>query len=60
MERNGLTEQEARARVEAQPKNTEYVELANVVLSSQWRVEYTRKQVDKAWTGLLSRLGLHT
>ncbi|XP_054285722.1 bifunctional coenzyme A synthase [Macrosteles quadrilineatus] len=60
MERNGLTEQEARARVEAQPKNTEYVELANVVLSSQWRVEYTRKQVDKAWTGLLTRLGLHT
>uniref|UniRef100_A0A1B6MQ73 Bifunctional coenzyme A synthase n=1 Tax=Graphocephala atropunctata TaxID=36148 RepID=A0A1B6MQ73_9HEMI len=58
MERNGLSEEEAKARLESQPTNTEYVERANVVFCSLWQKEFTQKQVDRAWTNLKERLNL--
>ena len=45
MERDGLTEEAACKRMEAQMTNTEYVNHANVVFSTQWEPEYTQKQV---------------
>jgi dephospho-CoA kinase len=45
MERDGLTEEEARRRMAAQPTNSEYIEQANVIFSTQWEPEYTQKQV---------------
>ena len=45
MERDGLTEEAACKRMEAQMTNTEYVSHANVVFSTQWEPEYTQKQV---------------
>ena len=45
MERDGLAEEEARSRMAAQPTNTEYIEQANVIFSTQWEPEYTQKQV---------------
>ena len=45
MERDGLTEEEARRRMAAQPTNTEFIEQANVIFSTQWEKAYTQKQV---------------
>lgn len=56
VERNGLSEKEAEARLASQPTNSEQVEQANVVFSSLWRQEFTRKQVTRAWTALGERL----
>uniref|UniRef100_A0A1B6JTY9 Bifunctional coenzyme A synthase n=1 Tax=Homalodisca liturata TaxID=320908 RepID=A0A1B6JTY9_9HEMI len=58
MERNGISEDEAKARLDSQPTNTEYVEQANIVFCSLWQKEFTHKQVDKAWTNLKERLSL--
>ncbi|XP_015116701.1 bifunctional coenzyme A synthase [Diachasma alloeum] len=49
MERNGLTEQEAEARINVQPSNTEQVEAATVVLSTLWSHQVTLEQVNRAW-----------
>lgn len=49
MERNGLSAKEAESRLASQPANSEQVAIANVVFSTLWSVEFTRKQVDKAW-----------
>ena len=45
MERDGLTEEAACKRMKAQMTNTEYINHANVVFSTQWEPEYTQKQV---------------
>ena len=45
MERDGLTEEEARRRMAAQPTNVEYIEQANVIFSTEWEPAYTQKQV---------------
>ena len=45
MERDGLTEEEAQRRMAAQPTNSEYIQQANVIFSTQWEPEYTQKQV---------------
>ena len=45
MDRDGLTEEEARRRMAAQPTNSEYIQQANVIFSTQWEPEYTQKQV---------------
>ena len=45
MERDRLSEEAARKRMEAQMTNAEYVHRANVVFSTQWEPEYTQKQV---------------
>lgn len=55
MERNGLSEHEAKARLESQPTNIEQVKHANIVFSTLWRTEFTKKQVTKAWIGLKER-----
>lgn len=54
--RNGLTEDQAQHRIASQPSNQTYVEAANVVFCSLWDVEYTRSQVDRAWSLLQDRL----
>lgn len=56
MERNNLSEDEAKARVNAQPKNSHVVEHSNVVFSSLWSYEYSQSQAEKAWNELLQRL----
>ena len=45
MERDDLTEEAARSRMSAQSSNSEYVQQANVIFSTQWEPEYTQKQV---------------
>ncbi|XP_050350593.1 bifunctional coenzyme A synthase isoform X2 [Nymphalis io] len=51
-ERNNLTEEEAKQRVDAQPSNKEQVDVANVVFSPYWSYEYTQTQIDRAWDQL--------
>lgn len=55
-DRNGLSEEEAGKRLQSQMKNSERLGRANVVLSTLWEPEYTQKQVEKAWNGLLERI----
>lgn len=51
-ERNSLSEEEAKQRIESQPTNQEQVALANVVFSPYWSYEYTQQQIDRAWDRL--------
>lgn len=52
MDRNRLTEEAAKLRIEIQPSNTEQVKEANVVISTLWSHEVTLEQVEKAWKEL--------
>lgn len=54
--RNGLSEEEARQRVEAQPSNLEQVAHANIVFSPFWSYRYTQSQIDRAWEHLQAYL----
>ncbi|EDO33766.1 predicted protein [Nematostella vectensis] len=54
--RDGMSEKQARQRLQAQMSNSERVNRANVVLSSLWVPDYTQKQVERAWNGLQERL----
>lgn len=45
IDRDDLTEEEAQRRMAAQPTNSEYIQQANVIFSTQWEPEYTQKQV---------------
>jgi phosphopantetheine adenylyltransferase/dephospho-CoA kinase len=56
MDRNGLSEEEAKLRIQIQPDNTEQIKEANVVISTLWSHEITQKQVEKAWKELISAL----
>ncbi|KAH0948898.1 hypothetical protein HN011_006343 [Eciton burchellii] len=56
MDRNGLSEEEAKLRIQIQPDNTEQIKEANVVISTIWSHEITQKQVEKAWKELISAL----
>lgn len=58
MERNKLTEDEAKARVASQLDNSVVVQHSNVVFSSLWSYEYSQLQADKAWSDLLKRLDI--
>ncbi|XP_046623301.1 bifunctional coenzyme A synthase [Neodiprion virginianus] len=60
MERNGLTESEAKSRVEAQPSNTEQINSANVVVSTMWSHSVTQKQIQKAWDLLKTYLARYS
>ena len=60
MERDGLTEAAARSRMAAQPSNAEYVEQANVVFSTQWKQEYTQKQVRVTHTHTHTHTNMYT
>lgn len=60
IERNNLSEDEAKARIAAQMKNAVVVEHSNVVFSSLWSYEYSQLQAEKAWFELLRRLNITT
>lgn len=56
MERNSLSEKEARQRITVQPNNVQQINEANVVVSTLWSHEVTQKQVQKAWNELMTYL----
>lgn len=56
IERNNLTEDEAKARIASQMSNDIIVAHSNVVFSSLWSYEYSQLQAEKAWKELLLRL----
>lgn len=56
MERNNLSEADAKARIAAQVENSVVVSHSNVVFSSLWSYEYSQMQAEKAWNELLKRL----
>ncbi|KAM8730438.1 bifunctional coenzyme A synthase [Acanthopagrus schlegelii] len=55
-ERDGVTSEDAERRLQSQWSNAKQVEHANVVLSTLWEKEVTRKQVLKAWNLLQKRI----
>ena len=48
MERMGLTEEEAEARIESQPGNSEYAAIADRVIENEGSLEDLKKQVENA------------
>ncbi|XP_043282731.1 bifunctional coenzyme A synthase [Venturia canescens] len=52
IERDSMTEAEARLRIQAQPSNLEQVEQATVVFSTMWSHSATMQQVQTAWNEL--------
>lgn len=55
-ERDGVSSEDAMRRLQSQWSNAKQVEHANVVLSTLWEPEVTRKQVLKAWNLLQKRI----
>lgn len=55
-ERDGVTAEDALRRLQSQWSNSKQVAHANVVLSTLWEPEVTRKQVLKAWNLLQKRI----
>ncbi|XP_070783038.1 bifunctional coenzyme A synthase [Enoplosus armatus] len=55
-ERDGLNTEDAQRRLQSQWSNAKQIEHANVVLSTLWETEVTRKQVLKAWNLLQKRI----
>lgn len=51
MSRNGLTEEEARARISAQMDIEEKKRLAGIVIDNSSGLEYTKQQIDEFWLG---------
>ncbi|XP_065359437.1 bifunctional coenzyme A synthase [Calliphora vicina] len=56
VERNGLTEEEAKRRLASQLSNSEMVARSHVIFSSLWDTEFTLKQAEKAWLMLMQEL----
>ncbi|PBC32004.1 Bifunctional coenzyme A synthase [Apis cerana cerana] len=56
MERNTLTETDAKLRVQAQLNNKDQVDEANVVICTLWSHEITEGQVQKAWNETMAFL----
>lgn len=56
MQRNNLTEVEAKARVNSQIDNETIVKNSHVVFSSLWSYEYSQFQAEKAFNHLLDTL----
>ena len=54
VERDGKTEEEAKARLSNQMSNKELISNCNSVFYTHWEVSVTRKQVDKAWNRVKS------
>lgn len=52
VERDGKTEDQAKARLDNQMTNKELISRCNSVFYSLWDYEITRKQIDKAWKRL--------
>ncbi|MED6238538.1 hypothetical protein ATANTOWER_024180 [Ataeniobius toweri] len=55
-ERDGISTEDALRRLQSQWSNSKQVKHANVVLSTLWEPEVTRKQVLKAWNLLQKRI----
>lgn len=55
-ERDGVATEDAQRRLQSQWSNGKQVEHANVVLSTLWEPDITRKQVLKAWNLLQKRI----
>ena len=53
--RDGCSVEKAKGILSSQMSNKERISHANVVLSSLWEREYTKGQVQKAWSALLER-----
>ena len=51
----GMREDEARARIAAQPPQADKVAQADVVIDNSGALEDTRRQVEAAWQALLER-----
>ncbi len=49
MKERGLTEEEARVRIRAQPPQEEKIRRADVVIDNSGDLEATRRQVEQAW-----------
>ncbi|XP_034187978.2 bifunctional Phosphopantetheine adenylyltransferase - Dephospho-CoA kinase [Osmia lignaria lignaria] len=60
IERNGLTVDDAKLRIQAQPSNVEQVNEANVVICTLWSHDITLEQVQKAWDELMKLLSTQT
>jgi len=60
MNRNQLSEEAAKSRIEIQPSNTEQIKEANVVICTLWTHEITLEQVEKAWKELTTALSQKT
>ncbi|XP_012273059.1 bifunctional coenzyme A synthase [Orussus abietinus] len=60
IERNALTEEEARLRIKSQPTNTEQINEAHVVISTLWSHEFTQQQIQKAWDSVREDLSCST
>ncbi|XP_065206569.1 bifunctional coenzyme A synthase [Planococcus citri] len=56
--RNHLSIEEAQTRINSQPQNKEYISNSNVVFCSYWDPNYTKYQVEKAWTNLKKRAAI--
>ncbi len=56
MARNGLSEEEALARIRAQPPQEEKVARADRVIDNSGSIEETRRQVDALWQEVLAKL----
>eukprot|EP00039_Didymoeca_costata_P013525 m.207132 g.207132 ORF g.207132 m.207132 type:complete len:793 (-) comp15801_c0_seq17:38-2416(-) len=56
MERNQLSEEEAKKRIAAQMSNGERLAKSNVLIYSEWAREQTDKQLKKAWDFLQPRV----
>ncbi|XP_034102912.1 bifunctional coenzyme A synthase [Drosophila albomicans] len=56
MERNSLSETEARNRLANQVANADIVDKSQVIFSSQWDYDFTQSQAERAWQLLLKEL----
>ncbi|ULU09366.1 hypothetical protein L3Y34_014048 [Caenorhabditis briggsae] len=56
VERDSLTESQAKDRMSSQISNKQRIDASNVVLCSLWKYEETRAQVDRAVEELLQRI----
>lgn len=56
VQRDNLTEEQAKDRMSSQISNKERIDNSNLVLCSLWKYEETRGQVDKAVEALLKRI----
>ncbi|CAG0898054.1 unnamed protein product [Cyprideis torosa] len=56
MERDNITETEAKDRLDAQLTDQERMEKAHVALCTQWEEAFTQQQCEKAWTLLQERI----
>ncbi|XP_018392343.1 PREDICTED: bifunctional coenzyme A synthase [Cyphomyrmex costatus] len=56
MDRNGLSEEAAKLRINMQPSTMEQVKEANIVICTSWSYERTLVQVERAWRELIKRI----